>query len=203
MGELHVVLGSCCHGLLALTAVVELALQVAVLLLSLLSEGSLAVGASLFGFSLLAQGVGAVVERGYLSGIKLAQLARTAPHEIVAHCGKGIYEILGSHLLAVEQPVHLALQTQCEPSAHVSLDMERGGDEELVELLVAVGRRHLSGDGHRGIVADVQVAEYRCGGLALGDGVAHPHAVFVAAGEGSSHARAQPDVEPLGLAVGP
>ena len=103
----------------------------------------------------------------------------------------------------IDEPVHLALQSQGELAAHIGLEVKNGGDVELVELLVAVGREHITRDGNLGIITDVDVAQYGCGGSVLGEGVAHPHAVLVAACKGAAYARSHPDVEPLGLAVGP
>ena len=68
---------------------------------------------------------------------------------------------------------------------------------------MAVGSQHIAGDGHGGVVADADVAGDGRGGGTLGDGVAHPHAVLSATGEGSPDAGAHPDVEPLRLACAP
>ena len=69
--------------------------------------------------------------------------------------------MLGSHLLTVEQPVHLALNAYSESAAHVSLDVQSGRDVELVEVLVAVACAHVARNGDSTVVADVGVAANR------------------------------------------
>ena len=109
MGKLNVVFGAFNGCLLALLTVVELALEVVVLLFSLLSECSFTVGTCLFGISFLAQIVGTVVERSQFAVVIVAQLACTTRYEVVANGCHSVDEMLRSHLLAIEQPVEFAL----------------------------------------------------------------------------------------------
>ena len=81
--------------------------------------------------------------------------------------------------------------------------MQRSRDEELVELLVAVGCEHVSGNGDRSIVADVDVAIDWSGGAVLGFGGSDPDAILVAACECSANTGTHPDIKPLSLAHGP
>ena len=81
--------------------------------------------------------------------------------------------------------------------------MQRGRDEELVELLVAVGCEHVSGNGDRSIVADVDVAIDWSGGAVLGFGGSNPNAILVATCECSANTGTHPDIKPLSLAHGP
>ena len=68
----------------------------------------------------LAQVVGSVVERSQLAVVIVAQLACTALYEVVANGCHSVDEMLRSHLLAIEQPVHLAFNAYGEAAAHVS-----------------------------------------------------------------------------------
>ena len=81
--------------------------------------------------------------------------------------------------------------------------MERGGDVECVEPLVAVRRADVARDRYRVVVADGRAAGERGCLAALRQGVAEMDAVLVATPEGVARARPGPDVEPLRLALRP
>ena len=195
--------GSLGHSRLALLAVIQPTLQVVVLLLGLLAQFGIMVGKYLHGFCLLQQIADAAVECQQLVSIMVAQLACTARNEVVAYGSHRVGVPLGCHLLAVDQPVYLALQSQGEAPAHVCLDMQGGRYVQLVELLIAVCSHQPARNGQIRAITDYGIGPYGHVGSVLRQGVAHPHAVLVAACEGAAHACSQPDVEPLCLAVGP
>lgn len=203
--ELHDVRGlcGCCRRRLAVLAVLQSALEVGVLLLRLSACALCLVGLCLGFGSLALEGVHTVVERGDFALIAGALRTGTARHEVVAHGGEGEDEVLRGDVLAVQQPVHLAFQSDGESAAHVGLDVERGRDVERVELLVAVLRLHIARDGDGVVVAHTLTIDERRCRSALRLGVAEVHAVLVALGEAVAHARTSPDVEPLGAATTP
>ena len=81
--------------------------------------------------------------------------------------------------------------------------MQRGRDEKLVEVLVAVACAHVARNGDGTVIIDIGIATYRLVGTVLGHGIVYPHTVFIATGEYSAYACAYPDVEPLCLTCRP
>lgn len=155
--ELHEMRGLVgCRRRLTVLAVLQSALEVGVLLLRLSACVLCLVGLCLDFGSLALEGVHTVVERGDCALIAGTLRTGTARHEVVAHGGEGEDEVLRGDVLAVQQPVHLAFESDGEAAAHVGLDVERGRDVERVELLVAVLRLHIARDGDGTVVADAR-----------------------------------------------
>ena len=205
VGKLHEVRGLHRGGRLCLSlfTVGQAALQFGLLLLCPLAVCRFAFGTCLFRCHVPLQGVHAIVERGEFALVVGSLHLGTARHEVVAYGGKGENEVLRGDVLAIEKPVRLAFQSDGEAAAHVGLDVERGGNVERVELLVAVRRAHVTRDGYLRVVADGRTVTNGRGLSALCLRVADVDAVLVALGKGVAYARAQPDVQPLRAAAGP
>ena len=178
-------------------------LEVGVLLLGL-SACVLCLVCQFLGFGGFAlQDVQAVAQRGDFAFIAGTLHLGAARHEVVPQGDKGEGIVLRCDGLAVHQPVDFTFQPYAELPAHVGLDVERGGDVELLEAFVPVARPHAARNGDGAVVADALTVDERQGLAALRHGVAEIDAVLVALCEGAAHARACPDVEPLRAAVRP
>ena len=132
-------------------------------------------------------------------------VAVRAVHLIAVHavlCGPGPGAVV-SKFLDFDICRHAPRRAEIGGGCVVGRDVERGGDVECVEPLVAVRRADVARDRHRVVVADGRAAGERGCLAALRQGVAEMDAVLVAAPEGVARARPGPDVEPLRLALRP